>query len=357
MKVLGLALYGPQAASHRVRLSQYKEVLYARGIKLTIQSLLGDEYIKKRYAGKPISAVAIFKYYCKRLAYLLSQHQFDAIILYCELLPFAPAWLEKLILRRPYIYDLDDAFYLKYTHLPPALAYWLRGKADSLMKGASVITAGNYHLVKYANKYNPNCVYLPSVVNTNFYTPLPKNSIPKSTEFTIGWIGSPSTAPYLQKVVKPLAKLGQEMEVRLIVIGGSAPQIPNVHIIEESWSQEKEINLIHHFQIGIMPIPSTDWARGKCAYKLIQYMSCGIPVIASAVGANLDAVPKQCGWLVTSEEEWFSAFSWAARNPSKCREMGQSAREWTEKNYSVASATPSFVNAIFSCVDPEKSLH
>ena len=277
-------------------------------------------------------------------------------VLYCELFPLAPAWLEKLILKKPYIYDLDDAFYLKYARLHPALAFWLRGKTDSLMKGAKVITAGNHHLVEYAKKHNKNCLYLPSVVDTNFYTPLYPKSIPKAPEFTVGWIGSPSTAPYLEEVVEPLTRLGQARGVRLIVIGGTAPQIPNVQIVEESWSQEKEIDLIHHFDIGIMPIPSTDWARGKCAFKLIQYMSCGIPVIASAVGANLDAVPEQCGWLVTTEEEWFSAFNWAARNPSKCREMGQFARKWTERNYSIASATPSFVNAILSCVDPQKSL-
>jgi len=353
MKILGLALYGPQAASHRVRLSQFKGVLGARGINLTIQSLLDDEYIKKKYAGKPVSAIAILKYYWKRIVCLSTQQQYDAVILYCELFPFAPAWLEKLILKKPYIYDLDDAFYLKYSHLHPALTFWLQGKIDSLMKGAAAITAGNYHLTNYAKKYNNNCIYLPSTVDTSFYTPIPKKSPHNSPEFTVGWIGSPSTAPYLEQVVKPLALLGLEREVRLIVIGGIAPQIPNVQIIEQSWSQEKELDLIQHFDIGIMPIPSTDWAKGKCAFKLIQYMSCGIPVIASAVGANLDAVPEQCGWLVTTEEEWFSAFNWAARNPGKCKEMGQLARKWTEKNYSVASVTPSFVNAIFSCVDPK----
>ena len=133
--------------------------------------------------------------------------------------------------------------------------------------------------------------------------------------FTVGWIGSPSTVPFLQLLVEPLQELALERPVRLLVVGGTAPEVSGVEVIEEPWSLEKEVSLILQFDVGVMPLPDSSWARGKCAYKLIQCMACAVPVIASPVGANVDVVSSSCGFLASSPPEWLSACRQLAANP------------------------------------------
>jgi glycosyltransferase involved in cell wall biosynthesis len=118
--------------------------------------------------------------------------------------------------------------------------------------------------------------------------------------FTVGWIGSPSTAPYLQLLVEPLQQLACKRSVRLLVVSGSAPAVAGVEVIEQPWNLEQEVPLIQQFDVGVMPLPDTPCTRGKCAYKLIQIMACGIPVVASRLGGNVDAVqfPPNPGCLL-----------------------------------------------------------
>ena len=103
----------------------------------------------------------------------------------------------------------------------------------------------------------------------------------------------------MPELVQPLAALGAEAPLRFVVIGGKAPAISNVEVVELPWQEHTEVDLINTFDVGIMPLPDDDWARGKCAFKLIQYMACGVPVVASAVGANVDVVDADCGLLAS----------------------------------------------------------
>ena len=253
-----------------------------------------------------------------------------------------PGWLERHLLKIPYIYDLDDAFFLKYRTGRLRLFHSLLDtKTDRLMSAAVAVTAGNAHLAAYANRFNSSVALLPSVVDTDHYRPadacLPKHF---GQPFTVGWIGSPSTAPYLQLLIEPLQQLARERPVRLRVVGGPAPAISGVEVIEQAWSLEQEVPLIQQFDVGVMPLPDRPWTRGKCAYKLIQCMACGVPVVASPVGANVDAVPPGCGLLAESSQQWLSAFRRLAVDPELRIALGASARRWTVEHYSLRSALP-----------------
>jgi glycosyltransferase involved in cell wall biosynthesis len=342
IRVLGLSLYGPQAASHRVRLSQFQAGLAASGIHLEIQSLLDDAYLQQRFAGGRPSLLALMSAYGRRLLALRQANQFDLVIVYAELLPLCPSWLELWLLTVPFVYDCDDAFYLKYRQ---GRLRWLQpflgDKIDRMMKAAMSITAGNTFLADYSRRFNPSVLPLPSVVDTEHYRPAKGRPAAFGEQpFTIGWIGSPSTAPYLQELVEPLESLALEQPVRLVVVGGKAPSIPGVEITEQPWSLEQEVPLIQQFDVGVMPLPDTAWARGKCAYKLIQCMACGIPVIASPVGANVDAVPPGCGLLADGSAQWLAAFRQLAADSATRERMGAAARSWVENRYSLRSALP-----------------
>lgn len=344
IKVMGLALYGPLAASTRYRLGQYVPGLASQGIDLDIFHLLGDDYLRRSFAGGKPSIAGMLRAGLGRFADLYRQHEYDVAILHCELFPLMPGWLESALIRLPYVYDFDDAFYLKYRTGRFGVASPLLGnKFDTVMAGAAAVTAGNQVLCQYAQQYNANTQYLPTVVDTARYLP---QRVSRNDMFTVGWIGSPSTSTYLTELIEPLSVLGQEGSVRFVVIGGKAPVILNVNVVEVAWSEHTEIDLINTFDVGVMPLPDNEWARGKCAFKLIQYMACAIPVVASPVGANIDVVNVECGFLAATSHEWADALRILRDQPGKRTEMGQAGREQVVQHYSLERNLPLLANVI-----------
>jgi len=342
IRVLGLSLYGPQAASHRVRLAQFQPGLAAAGIDLQIESLLDDAYLQRSYSGCRPSLRSLLAAYGRRLQALRQARHFDLAIVYAELLPFLPAWLERQLLPIPFVYDCDDAFFLKYRSGRLRLLQPLLGaKVDRMMAAATAVTAGNTGLAVHARCFNSSVTVLPSVVDTDHFYPAASPPAERSgSPFTVGWIGSPSTASYLQLLVEPLQKLARERPVRLQVVGGPAPAIAGVEVIEQPWSLQQEVRLIQQFDVGVMPLPDTPWSRGKCAFKLIQCLACSIPVVASSVGANTEVLSPSCGFLVRTPEEWLTVFRQLAADPALRERLGVAGRLWIENHYSLRTALP-----------------
>ena len=345
IKVLGLALYGPLAASTRYRLGQYVPGLATMGIDLQIRHLLGDDYLRERFSGGPLPLTAIVRAGLARLADLWRSDAYDVAMLHCELFPLMPGWMERALIRKPYIYDFDDAFYLKYRSGPMGLARPVLGrKFDTVMAGAVAVTAGNHLLADYARLYNAHTQSLPTVVDTERYVPQPTKR--GGQVFTIGWIGSPSTARYLSELVAPLSTIGLEGPVRFVVIGGKAPVVPNVTIVELDWAENTELDLINSFDVGVMPLPDNDWARGKCAFKLIQYMACAVPVVASAVGANIDVVNAECGLLASTPGAWIEALRLLRDQETVRVNMGKAGRARVVQHYSLHQNLPALADVI-----------
>src|SRR5262249_9079928 len=206
----------------------------------------------------------------------------------------------------------------------------LSKKIDRVMKRARLVIVGNEYLgarAKEAGARRVEC--LPTVVDLNRY-PL---SIPKTQgTFTIGWIGAPTTFPYLQVVRSALSEICHQRRAGLVVVGAPHTQLEGVPTEFREWSEDTEAASIQDFNVGIMPLPDDAWARGKCGYKLIQYMAGARSVIASPVGVNRSLVRHRLnGFLAGSEKEWVEALSFLCDNPAESAGMGQAERHMAEK--------------------------
>jgi glycosyltransferase involved in cell wall biosynthesis len=267
------------------------------------------------------------------------------VIVYAELFPFIPSLIETILLPKKYAYDFDDSMFLKYNlYNSLFISKLFKNKINSLIQNSNSVFAGNKYLYNHARNFNSNVYILPTVVDTNLFRNL--NLVKEKNIFTIGWLGSPSTEKYLNIIINILEQLGKQYNIRLIVIGGKAPKINNISILEYKWSEDTEINYINQFDVGIMPLYDDEWTKGKCGFKLIQYMACEVPVIASSVGANFDVVPNDCGILVKTENEWKDAFLKLIADRDHRINLGLNARNWIINNYSKNKYASYFLNSI-----------
>lgn len=348
INVLGLSLYGSQAASTRYRLMQYAPGLRLQGIDLEVKALLGNEYVQKSFAGEKYPLTHLIRDYFNRVVLLCRQRDYDVAIVNAELFPLLPGLIESRALRIPFIYDFDDAFFLKYRlERFKSVSFLLRDKFNPVVARAAAVMAGNHYLAHYAKQWNQSTQWLPTVVDTERYVPVPRK---RQDVFTVGWIGSPSTSVYLSEIWKPLKKLGREGAVRFVVVGAGSPDIPGVEVVNLQWSEATEVAVINSFDVGIMPLFDDEWARGKCAFKLIQYMACGVPVVASPVGANVDVVNESNGFLAQSAEQWTTALRRLRDEPALRQRLGNAARKTVEQFYSLQSTLPVMVKTINSVI-------
>lgn len=332
-------MYSPLAASTRYRLSQYVPGLAARGIEVDVAPMLGDRYLLKRFQTGKVSGPEVVRGLFTRALQIARQGGYDAAWLQCELVPFAPGPIEAGLMRIPYVYDFDDAFQSKYrSGRFERFGSLLGDKFDHVVRKASAVLPGNDYLYRYAHRLNSNCTIVPTVIDSGRYSQRHAGRDPGL--FNVGWIGSPSSIVCLKAIERPLAALAKETRVRLSVIGGIAPEIAGVEVVNIPWSEATEVEHMRHFDVGVMPLPDDPWTRGKCAFKLVQYMACGVPVIGSPVGANCDVVTPQCGILAETDDAWLEAFRFIRDNPAAADAMGRAGRSRVASGYSLQSQLP-----------------
>ena len=173
---------------------------------------------------------------------------------------------------------------------------------------------------------------LPTAINTKKYFFIKKK---KKSILTIGWIGSPSTQIYLREVVKPISEFAKNVAIQFTVIGANSPNIPNVKKINViKWNKNNYLNEVAKFDIGIMPLFNNEWTKGKCAFKIIQYMALGIPTVASNVGANKDLLGKKKGFLVNNKNQWVNAFKKITTKKKLVKKMTIESKKYIDQNYS-----------------------
>lgn len=344
LRLLALTHYGKQGASSRMRTWQYLPVMKQAGIEVQVQALIDDATLLNRYQEGAYRFGALLRRYAMRLNALWGRQQFDLLWIEKEALPWLPLWMEWALLRDvPYVLDFDDAVFHNYDRHRLAAVRCLYGaRLDRLMAKAALVVCGNPYLRDRAQAAGAQWVELvPTVVDLARY---PVQSLPAAKGAnevpTIVWIGSPSTARYLQLLERPLQLLALRLNFVLRVIGAEF-KIPGVHVACVPWAEDTEVASIAMGHVGVMPLLDSPWERGKCGYKLIQYMACGLPVVASPVGVNTQIVePGVNGFLANSDDAWVSALESLLTQAPLRERMGLAGRAKVDAQYCIQTTGP-----------------
>ena len=351
MRILALTRYERLGSSSRVRFYQYFPYLTARGVEIIPAPFFNDEYVRNLYRGQQTSLTAVLSAYLKRLSILIRSSSFDLLWIEKELLPWIPAWFESLFhtFKIPYVVDYDDAVFHRYDMHRSVLVRALLGrKIDRVMKRAGLVIAGNEYLAQRARQSGARRVEcLPSVVDVSQYRLMEPAASPI---FRIGWIGSPVTAAYLDLVREVIGTLSREIDVHLTLVGsGNIPPFSDVPVEMLPWDEEIERKLGEKFDVGIMPLIDGPFERGKCGYKLIQYMASRLPVVASPVGVNQKIVePGLNGYLAGSPTDWLVALRELHASVEKRNSMGQAGRRKAEQMYNLQVTAPRLLDLLSS---------
>ena len=332
--------YERLGASSRIRTLQFLPKL-TKLYKIQVNSLLSDKYITNLYAKLPQNKLGILLSYCKRIAQLITDRS-DVLIIEKELFPYLPYWFEKIFLNKKiYIIDIDDAVFHHYDlNVSPLRKFLLGNKFKCLFKNSFAVLAGSPYLQEVAERSGArNVIYFPTVIDLERYFNVTVCSPVITNLVVIGWIGSGSTDKYLELIKSSLALAAKRTPCQIVfkIIGSTkALQIDGVEVINIPWTEESEVANIEAIDIGIMPLEDTLWERGKCAYKLIQYMACGKPVLASAVGANNVVVDHGVnGFLCSTEQEWSDAFVALVSNSELRNQFGNHGMNKVKQQYTV----------------------
>lgn len=349
IKVLLLSRYDTLGASSRVRSYQYLPFLREHGVSVTVSPLFSNAYLQALY-DKRTSWFEVIKSYSRRFFKLFTLYKYDVVLIEKELFPFLPAVVERLmsVFGMPYLVDYDDALFHRYdTHRSSWVRALLGKKIDTVMKRAAVVVAGNDYLAARAEQAGAkNVIIIPTVVDSEHYQPTLE--MYPHDELTVGWIGTPKTSQYLQELLPVFAAIKKDYAVRFVAIGANSEDFKGTPVEVWPWTEETEVSLIQQFDIGIMPLKDSPWERGKCGYKLIQYMACGLPVIASPVGVNAEIVkPGINGLLANSQVEWENALTILLELDELPRtQLGMAGRRMIEETYSLQSQAPRLLAVI-----------
>jgi len=261
------------------------------------------------------------------------------------LFPWAPEIFDPGLLRgRRYVVDYDDAIFHNYDEHPSQiLGSMFREKIPSVMRRAATVVAGNAYIRDFAISHGAGRVeIIPSVVDGEKFKPI-SNAAGQRGGVTVGWIGSPATQHLLEPVIPILARELRDGLDRFVTIGGRYERPLFAAHQSFPWSEQHEAQLVAELDVGLMPLRDTPFERGKCGFKLIQYMACGVPVIASPVGVNSTIVqPGVNGFLARSDDEWVAAIRTLKSSSERRRAMGAASRVIFERDYSFAVHAPRF---------------
>jgi glycosyltransferase involved in cell wall biosynthesis len=363
LRVLFLTPYPIEAANTRYRAYQFLPYLKSRGIECEIApfisgGLFRDLYQRGRLVHKTAGiAHSVFG----RMFDVIRARRADVICVLREAMLIGPPvieWLVNKVARCPIVFDFDDAIFVSYVSPTYGRSVsWLRchWKSSRILSMSAHVIAGNEYLASHARRHNRRVTVLPTVVDTELFAradALARSRVDSRTgpavSPVIGWIGSHSTAEYLNLIAPALQRLARRRRFVFRVIGaGRDIHIPGVEVENRPWNMETEIRDFQDLDVGVYPIRDDEWARGKCAFKAIQYMAAGAPCVSSPVGMTTEVIKNGVnGFLASSTEEWVSYLDLLLEDGSLRERLAREGRATIEEKYSLKSQAPRLADVL-----------
>ena len=317
-----------EMSAPRFRVRQYIPKLRELGVEMTEFVARLESYPPETRLLRPLWAPATL---CQRLPGVCRSYGYDVTLLQRDMLSTLLT-LEPLT-KKPRVLDVDDALWLHP-----------RGRFfEKLVRLCDGVLCGNAYIAEAIAPWNPEVRLLPTAVDTARFRPLPGAADPDRP--VIGWSGLPSGFPFLLSIEKPLATvLERNPAARLRIVSRMAPSfryVPRDRVEFVQWSERVEVETIQSMSIGLMPLDDTAWCLGKCSYKMLLYMACGVPAVVSPVGMNAEVLAAgRVGLGPRTHDEWLDAIESLLRDPSRASEMGRAGRGMVVARYSLDVLAP-----------------
>jgi glycosyltransferase involved in cell wall biosynthesis len=356
IKVLGLVPYPEESPSTRIRVSQYRAALKEKGILLEVAPFLGPAAFRQIYRPGLMRKVwNTLDGFRARLRQIAGARDFDLLLVHRELAPFfAPILLRRLLASRlPVLFDLDDAVFLPAVGENPLAALLKRPGRDTraLAQVAVETLAGNDFLASHVDQVGGRATLLPTTVDIDLFTP--KRGTREAGPLRLVWVGTHTTMGYLKEAIPALKALQGEIPMEIVVVSNQPPEtLDGLPVKGIPWALSDEISYYQDADIGFYPLPDDPWTRGKCGLKALQFMACGVPVVASPVGVlRRLIVPGKTGFLARNTEDWKEGVLTLARDELLRTRLGEEGRRLVEQEYSLRHGTDILAGAIRRAVD------
>ncbi len=279
---------------------------------------LSSGYVYLFYTGITIARLAL------RLPGVLRSRRASATWLNRELVNGLISY--EHLLRRPLLLDVDDAIW----HNRPYV--------KRIARECDVIIAGNGYIADWFKKYCSNVEIVPTAIDMKRFSS--RNQQLGHDKVIIGWTGTQDNLHYLEMIQKPLASVMiKHHNCRLRVICNKEPRLPRLPVDRVEfvpWSEQAEVESLRDISIGIMPMPDDEWTRGKCSFKMLQYLSMAKPVVVSPVGTNYDILNQaDLGLAARNESEWYECLDELILNESLRNNLGAAGQKVVSRCYSL----------------------
>jgi len=246
------------------------------------------------------------------------------------------------LLKNPLVFDVDDAIWLTNSSSYPANSGVGLRTANSIRKiakRADVVIAGNHYLAEWFSDWTSDVRVIPTAIDTDRFQPKLVQDRKESKRFVIGWTGSAVNLQYLHAMEDTLkCFMNQFADSVLLVMANKPPvfrDLPSERVIYMPWSSELEVEAVQQMDVGLMPLPDNEWAKGKCSFKMLQYMACGIPVVVSPFGMNAEVLAlAEVGLGAEAESDWYDALVMLYKNREVGDKYGKNGRIIVEQNFS-----------------------
>jgi len=311
-------------APFRQRVEPYLPLLAERGIRAEVIELAAGALARR--------------------AALCRAREFDGVLLHRKTL----TWWDALALgdAGPLIYDFDDAV-MYQARSPEAPHPGRERRFQRTAARSELIIAGCPNLATHASLAGAARVeVIPTGLDADAFPPKEIHGAQKRVRLV--WVGSASTLKQLQTLGPVFEAVGRDVPGAVLrVIADARLQVPGLEVENVPWSLADEARLLGEGDIGIAPLPDTPYTRGKCGFKVLQYMAAGLPVVASPVGINAEYVrPEATGLHATTAEQWTAAVERLAADAALRQRMGRAGRERVEKEFDFSVLGPKVCDVI-----------